>query len=62
MPVGFNSSENESLPSHLLDELARVYARAAARAYFEQMMRESRSSGSSASERERLECGADLAT
>ena len=61
MSVQFNSSNDESISSHLLDELAHVYARAAARAYFDQMMRESQGGGGPTCERERLKYGAKLA-
>ena len=36
----FDDVRNGSLPSHQLDELARVYARAAARAYFAKLVQE----------------------
>ena len=35
-----DDSRNGSLPPHQLDELARVYARAAARAYFAKLVQE----------------------
>jgi hypothetical protein len=36
----FDDLRNDSLPSQQLDELARVYARAAARAYFAKLVQE----------------------
>lgn len=38
--IEFDESQKDSLPSPQLDELARVYARAAARAYFAKLVQD----------------------